>query len=280
MSQIDFHVHSTASDGTLTPTELVQHAKKNGVTTFALTDHDTVAAIDEALQEAAKQQITVIPGIEIGAAFHDDEMHILGLFINYQDEELKEKLKQLVIIRDSRNIKILDKLKNLGFDMSIEELQELAGGKVISRAHISKLLLKKGYVESIQEAFEKYLSPGLPGYVEKQGFSPKQVIEMILDAKGIPVLAHPKYLKISTEELEQLIIELKSYGLKGIEAIYSTYSDEEEVYYKNLAERHSLLITGGSDYHGANKPDIEMGIGHGELHIPTDLLQTFEPFLI
>ena len=273
MSLLDLHVHSTASDGTLSPTNLVKHAKQQGVTVFALTDHDTVAGIPEAIEVAEKVGVTLIPGIEIGAKFGEDEMHILGLYIDHTSEKLKQSLKDLIEIRESRNDKMIEKFQSLGISITLEELQETAGGSVISRAHVARLLKEKGYISSIGEAFEKYIGPGQPAFVGKLGLPPKEIIQMILDAQGIPVLAHPKLLKLPNEEFEKLLLELISYGLQGIEAIYSLHDPEEEEYFKGLAKKYDLLITGGSDFHGENKPTIQIGVGKGNLNIPMKILE-------
>lgn len=220
---IDLHTHSTASDGTMTPSELVRHAKEAGLSALALTDHDTTDGIDEALEEGKKSGVEVIAGVEINVDFTpDSEMHLLGYFFEGNHKKIAPLLERLRASREERNPKMIKKLNELGFDISLEEVKREAKDKLVARPHIASVLFKKGYVKNISEAFDKYISVGRPAYVKREKLLPKEAIEEIVKCGGIPVLAHPIYLNVSTlEELHSLLQELKGYGLEGIEAFYS-----------------------------------------------------------
>lgn len=277
---IDLHVHSNASDGTYTPEELVNYAVEKNLDFFALTDHDTVAGIERASAEALRlstdsKKITVIPGVELSTAYNKKDIHILGLFVDYKDKSFIERLCRFNTLRNERNKKMCDLLKNEGIDISMSKMQEKFGETVITRAHFARFLLDNGYVASINEAFKNYLSAGCPCYVPKVKCTPCEAIDIIKKAKGFPILAHPLLYNMTDEELEDLIEKLKASGLTGIEAVYSlnTGSDEEKLI--SLAKKYKLFITGGSDFHGNNKPDIDLGTGKGNLNIPLSLLEQF-----
>jgi predicted metal-dependent phosphoesterase TrpH len=273
MKCIDLHVHSSSSDGTLSPRELVLYAKEKNLAAFALTDHDVVDGIEEALAEGQKQGIEIVPGIELAAQYQDREIHILGFFIDYKDPYFLERLQWIQKERKRRNQKMLEKLNDLGFDITLEELKSVAGKDLISRAHFGKLLQEKGYAASITDAFQLYLSPGKAAYVQREVYSPKECIHFIHEAKGLAVLAHPTLYDLSDEEIKDLIKILKAEGLDGIEAIYSLYTNEEEAKLRSWAHHYNLFITGGSDFHGKNKRQIDLGTGRGNLKIPYELLE-------
>lgn len=270
---IDLHTHSLASDGSMSPAELVRHAKEKGLSAVALTDHDTVEGIREALDEGNRIGIEVIAGIEISTNFKP-EMHILGYFLN--KDEYKNIQKGLATIRkcrEDRNIKIINKLNELGVDITEEEVKEVALGDTIGRPHFARLLVKKGYVKTMQEAFDKYLGKDGLAYFKRFELEPIDGIKLIKNAGGIPVIAHPALLKMSNNELDKLLLELKEYGLAGIEAIYSENSKDETGNLLRLAIKHQLLVTGGSDFHGTYKSEIEIGTGRGNLKVPYELLE-------
>jgi len=272
---IDLHVHTTASDGTLSPRELVALAREKGLTAIAVTDHDTIDGVVEALKAGSELGIEVIPGVEISVDHNGSEMHILGYYINPRSAFLLEQLRLLRDYRNQRNPKMVARLQQLGLDVTMEELEAEAGGKVIGRPHLASLMVKKGYVRTKQEAFDLYLATGKPAYFKKEKLTPVEGIEMVQKAGGIPVLAHPIYLKEAAEpqKLARLLEELKGFGLRGIEAYYSAHTPEETGLYLQLAEDLGLLITGGTDFHGANKPEIDLGTGLGELCIPDELIK-------
>lgn len=270
---IDLHTHTTASDGTLTPAALVGRARERGLRAVAITDHDTVEGLPEALAEGEKTGFEVVPGVEISVDYNNGEMHILGYYINHTSEPLLASLAQLQEYRRERNPRMILKLREQGMDISIEEVEQAAGGSVVGRPHFAAVMVKKGYVADTREAFDKYLGAGQAAYVKKEKLTPEEGIRLIQAAGGVPVLAHPKYLKDhNADRLSALLEKLKSVGLKGIEAYYTTHTSAETDLYLELARRHELLVTGGSDFHGANKPEIELGIGEGNLQIPYELV--------
>lgn len=268
---IDLHVHSNASDGTMTPTEVVKLAKESGLSAIALTDHDTVSGIDEAIEAGRIYGVQIIPGIEISAEYGRGDLHILGLGIDYRDEEFRAKVALCRDSRDNRNRKMIKRLNEQGFPVTWDIMLKRFGASSITRAHFAKYLIDEGYVADKEEAFKKYLNKGCPCYVSREKISPKEAIEMVLQAGGHPVLAHPLLYKMSLEQLESVIVLLKSYGLQGIEAIYSLNRPEEDTALLKIAKRHGLSITGGSDFHGAIKPDISIGTGKGNLRITKDM---------
>lgn len=271
---IDLHVHSNKSDGTYTPTELVHYAVEKGLTAFALTDHDTTEGLAEALQAAEGQPVTVIPGIEFSTVYEEKDIHILGLAIDYHSPAFCSALDEFVASREKRNEKMCLRLQEYGkIDITYEKLLAAYPGAVITRAHYARYLLEHGYVKSMPEAFERYIGDRAPCYVPREKVTPIQAVQLILRAKGIPVLAHPPLYHMSDARLNRLVAELAENGLAGIESIYSTYTAGEETHMRSLAKQYHLLITGGSDFHGSNKPDIDLGCGKGKLCVPDEILE-------
>ena len=265
---IDLHTHSTASDGTFEPSELVILAKNTGLKALALTDHDTTEGLKSAYETALEIGLPFVCGVEISVKFSGPgHFHLLGYFLKPEVPELKDTLERLQKARDERNKKMVEKLQALGISISMEELREMAKGE-IGRPHIANLLVKKGVVKSFEEAFEKYLKKGAPAYVPKALLSPQEAIELVLKAKGIPVLAHPVTLKLNYLELKNYLKELKDFGLMGIEVYYTEHSPEFTKVLLEYAKEFGFLVTGGSDFHGANKPDIKLGKGLGNLRVP------------
>lgn len=288
MSAIDLHVHSTRSDGTYTPAELVDHAAARQLKAFALTDHDTVDGLEEALSYAhdlresyrqkgqtdlARAVPEIIPGIELSTEYQGRDIHIVGLFIDYKNQEFQDYLRRFVESRDLRNRKMCALLCAAGIDIAYEDLLEEFPDSVITRAHYAKYMLNHGYIKSMKEAFDRYVGDHCPCYVPREKVSPAQAVELILKADGIPILAHPILYGMGAAKLDALTAELKAAGLMGIEAIYSTYDASDEKQIRGLAARYGLLISGGSDFHGANKPGLELGIGYGKLHVPFSVLK-------
>lgn len=264
---VDLHTHSTFSDGTLTPTELVMHAEKSGLSAFALTDHDSVDGIKEATEAAKNSNIEFIPGIEFSAA-EKTETHIIGLFIDPENETLLNTIKRLKENRQKRMKDICFKLHNMGFDISYEEVLHSAGGAFVGRAHIAKLMMEKGYCETIRACFDKYIGLGKPAYSEKTELTATEAVKAIRAAGGLAFLAHLNQTGFNENELTELLCELKSAGLNGIEGYYPEYTAEHISQYRALAEKLSLSLSGGSDYHAQMKPHIEIGVGTGSLKIP------------
>lgn len=269
---IDLHAHSTASDGTYTPSQLIEYAKEKELYAIALTDHDTVDGIEEAFR-AAGDGIIVIPGIEISADYNGTDIHILGLNIDWENEEFIAEINECKRLRTERNRKMIQKMNSLGFPITEEIINKRYGkDSSITRAHFARYLLDEGFVRTKEEAFEKYLNKGGPCYVSRVQMKPERAIEIILKAGGHPVLAHPLLYKLDREGVISLIDYLKGIGLEGLEAIYSRNSSEDDEFLAGLAERFGLYVTGGSDFHGSNKPDIDLGVGTGNLAISKDLL--------
>lgn len=269
--RIDLHTHTTASDGSMSPGELVRHAKEMGLSAVAITDHDTIEGISEALKEADNSGIEVVAGLEISCDYKP-EMHMLGYFFGDNYLHMQGILSELRENRDKRNPKIIEKLNALGFDITLAEVAAEAGGQVVGRPHIANVLYKKGYVKSIAEAFDKYLAGGRPAYFKKDKLTPEQGIKEILSAGGIPVLAHPILLRLELTKLDELLAELAAAGLKGVEVYYVDNTKKQTAELKFLAHKHHLAATGGSDFHGSYKKDIEIGFGYGNLLVPYESL--------
>lgn len=280
---VDLHVHSTCSDGTFTPEELVDYAIKKGLTAFALTDHDTVSGLDRAINYAESLRHTpvqipeVIPGIELSTEYQGKDIHMVGLFIDYHQPDFARYLEDFIHSRENRNKKMCALLQEHDIDITYEALLAEFPGAVITRAHFARYLLSHGYIQSLKEAFDRYVGDRCPCFVPREKVTPAQAVELILGAGGVPVLAHPILYHMSDDRLEALVAELKSIGLVGIEAIYSTYNTAEERQIRGLASKYGLKISGGSDFHGANKPKIDLGTGWGKLYVPDEVLEKLRP---
>lgn len=272
MSRLDLHLHTTHSDGSLTPAEVVALASKAGVSTLAITDHDITTAIPEATEAGLAAGIEVIPGIEISSLLGESELHILGYFLQWQDARLHERLAAARDSRHRRNPLIVAKLQALGIDITYDEVKAVAGSDSVGRPHIARVLMDKGVVTSAKEAFDRFLASGKSAYVPRELPSPADAIRWIKEANGLAILAHPTWVKPTDGVLRTLIAQLKAEGLDGIEGYYSTHSPRQTREYLDLAKQLGLLITGGSDFHGLTKPDIEVGVGRGSLHVPDSLL--------
>ena len=269
---VDLHVHSNKSDGSLSPSDLILEAKKKGLKAFALTDHDTVDGIDEAMAASVGSGVTVIPGIELSTEYEGKDIHIVGLLIDKEQPEFKEKIQEFVDSRILRNRKMCQKLTEAGMPLTYEELLAEFPGAVITRAHYAQIMLKKGYTKSLKEAFERYIGDRGPCFIPREKITPEDGVKLILSAKGIPVLAHPLLYKMGKERLQILIDRLKDAGLEAIEAVYCTNTPSEEAQMRELAKKNGLLISGGSDFHGNAKPGLEMGTGYGKLYVSKEIL--------
>ena len=277
--KIDLHIHSTASDGTLSPLEILNLAQSLNLGAISITDHDTIDGTKEALSIGIPPSLKFLTGVEISAypppSFSfPGSFHVLGYAININDSVLNQTLAVLQEARKNRNPRIIELLNRMGIELSLSEIRKEIGECQLGRPHIAKQMIKKGFVQSISEAFDKYLAKGKPAYVDKYRVNCDRAIEVILDAGGIPVLAHPVLLKIENDDvLEKLITSLKKMGLKGIEAYYPEHTPDLIARYTELANRHGLLITGGTDFHGSNKPGINMGSGRGNFSVPYKLYE-------
>ena len=260
---IDLHTHSTASDGSASPSALLVMAKTMGLSALALTDHDTVAGIAEAATAAHRHGISFVPGVEISAEHDPGTMHILGLFINAECDTLTHVLRKYQQGRAERNSAMVAKLNQLGIQVTMAEWQKRASGTV-GRPHLAGLLIEKGYVQGKQEAFAKYLAKGAAAYIDRLRLAPRAAIDAIHAAGGLAVLAHPVQLKYENHaQCERIVRGLSELGLDGIEAYHSDHNAQETRYFLDLARKHSLLPSGGSDFHGNVKPTIALGSGAG-----------------
>lgn len=269
---IDLHTHSLKSDGSMTPAEVVREAKKAGLAAIALSDHDTVDGLPEAIAEGERIGVEIIPAIEFSVQ-SKTETHILGYFIDYTNPKLIQMLKEVVDLRIERNHVTTQRLNELGFDITLEEVRALAPNNFVGRAHFARVLMDKGYTESVKEGFDKYMSVGKYAYCEKQRLTARDAVELIAECGGISFLAHPHLTKLSDDELKEFLLELKSYGLCGVEGYYTDYTPEMQEKYQNMAKELGLLISGGTDFHAAMKPHISIGTGLGNLKIPYSLLE-------
>jgi predicted metal-dependent phosphoesterase TrpH len=257
MSQVDLHLHSSASDGCLSPAELVAEAARRGLEVIALTDHDTVDGIAPALAAAEDfPGLMVIPGVELSTEVDAGEVHVLGYFIDYDDVALNRRLIRMRNSRADRAQAMISRLEALGVDISWEHVQKIADGGSVGRPHLAQAMLEQGYVPSIREAFNGYLARGRPAYVGRQKLTPEAAVELIRQSDGLAVLAHP----FTVADPEPLVIKLKAAGLAGLEAYYKDYDADTQRQLLEIADRHGLLVTGGSDYHGLEEDsDAELG---------------------
>jgi len=271
---VDLHTHTTASDGDLSPTELVARAHAAGLTAIAVTDHDTTAGLHEALEAGKRIGLEVVPGIELSAEVGRGQCHLLGFLIDPDNEPLLSRLRYVVDMRNNRNSHIIDRLRNeLGFDITLDEVEVIAGGDIVARPHFARVMVNKGYVSSMQEAFDIFLGKGGRAYVERVRLSPPEAIALIHGAGGVAVLAHPNNLQRGETETEVEIERLVSCGLDGIEARYNRHTPEDTARYLALAARLGILTSGGSDYHGESvKPGVVLGQVEGELPAPVFVL--------
>lgn len=275
MKTIDLHVHSTASDGTVSPADLVSMAAALPLCAFALTDHDTTDGMDEARKAALSipGAPEVVPGIELSTDFFGTDIHIVGLDLSYQDPAFQSFLASLRQNRLEKNKAMIDRMKHDGIPISYEQMVSVFGEQVWTRAHFARYLLSLGLVSSISEAFDRYIGDHCPYYVAGKKISPSEAVSVIRRFGGIPVLAHPLQYHFDDTNLHTLIGDLKSAGLIGMEVYYSSYTLPQEQYLLLLAEEFSLLPSGGSDFHGDNKPAIHLGTGTGTLTISPEILQ-------
>ena len=273
MSRIDLHTHTHFSDGSYSPTELVESANQLGIDILSITDHDTTDGLTEAMAAAINLPLELIPGIELSAQFHNREMHILGYFIDLTDPQFQARLEALRSTRCVRISNILDRLQTLGIDVSLAEVEAASGTGTIGRPHIAQVLIAKDYVKNMKEAFEQFLGSRGKTYVQREVPDAQEIIRWITDAGGIPVLAHPYWEGFNKEDSAKACHTLVEQGLQGLEVFYGTFSARHISFNLGLARRFDILMTGGSDFHGDLKPDIALGKGRGSLHVPTKVVE-------
>lgn len=268
---VDLHTHSSASDGSDPPARLVEKALRRSLTALALTDHDTQQGVEEA-RRAAGTALEVVPGTELSLGDRPG-MHLLVLWLEPGEGPLQDELADLRRGRRERNNRIVETLAGLGMEITPEEVEEEGSGGSIGRPHIAAVLVRKGYAPDIRSAFDRWLGSGRPAYVERRRLDAGKALALARQSGAVPVLAHPHTLGIHrAEEMARLLGGLTEAGLVGLEAIYSTYRRHEREGYAHLARRFGLVPSGGSDYHGTYKPDIEVGVGHGDLYVPDSVL--------
>ncbi len=277
MKYIDLHTHSLCSDGTMTPSEVVRAAKAAGLSAIALSDHDTVAGVREAVAEGERIGVEVVPAIELSAQ-SETETHILGYFIDIENKALLEKMEYIKLVRVRRQEEVCRNLRALGFDVTMEEVRRIAGSDVLCRAHFAKIMAQKGYVSSVKEAFSQYLGSGKPAYSGTQALTDTEAVRLIKDAGGLAFVAHLHQTKRPLSDLESFLLRLKDAGLDGIEGYYTEYTPEMERDYRALADRLGLILSGGSDFHADNKPHIAIGRGLGGLYIPYEILEKMKAY--
>lgn len=275
-STVDLHTHSNFSDGTSTPEELILHARELGLHAIALTDHDTVLGLPRAQAQADACGIRLVPGVEISTRYKNKEIHILGYFCRTEDPIFQETLRDLQKRRIDKNERILKHMQQDGIPVTMEEICCGVEQSMVTRAHFGRYLMDHGYVSSVNEAFTRFLGEGRPYYEPKVPYPSVDAVRLIRAAGGVAYFAHPGLSHLPDEDLETLIILLKEAGLTGIEAYHSKHSEEATSFALKMAEKYGLAVSGGSDYHARNKPDIELGIGCGNLVLDDSLLETLD----
>jgi len=274
---IDLHTHTTFSDGSLTPTQLVEEATALGLTAVAVTDHDTIDGLPEALAAGERLGIRVVPGVEINLEHERITMDMLGYFLGGRPgAELEAELAELRLYRDERNRRIVERLAELGYPLGPDDLAAAAGDGAVGRPHIGEALVRRGYVGSISEAFERFLSRGAPAWVDRRRLSLGAALRLLRASGGLPVLAHPGIIRTDAAGLEHIVREAARLGVAGIECYYPLHDEATVAFCLALADKYALVPTGGSDYHGSVKPDARLGIGSAGLPLPDELLTRLE----
>ena len=272
MKRIDLHTHSLCSDGAQTPADVVRTAAEAGLAAIALSDHDCITGVQEAIDTGKALGVEVIPAVELSAQ-SDTELHILGYFVDIHNKKLQDAMAYALQVRDERQEETCRKLNEQGFQITMDELREEAhGNPVLCRAHFAQIMVRKGYAESVKDAFSRYLSVGCYAYSNRQALTATEAVSLIREAGGIAVAAHLHLIKKPDDELKEYLKSLIPYGLDGIEGYYTDYTPEMQERYQAMAKELGLVISGGTDYHGANKPHITIGAGRGNLEIPYSVL--------
>jgi predicted metal-dependent phosphoesterase TrpH len=268
---IDLHTHSRFSDGSATPTEVIDLAVEAGLTAIALTDHDGLAGLTEAENRAKTAGIDFVRGCEVSASFQPGSLHLLCYFVPAEGA-LAKKLADLRAERERRNEKLLDLLAGLGFPITREEVELEAGSDVIGRPHFAAVLLRHGVVSSVEEAFQRFLAKGAPAYVEREHVEPNEILQVAAQSGALTSIAHPMTLGLEPTELDRLLDDFAGSGVNGMECYYSSYDEDLQGDLAAMARRHGLVPTGGSDFHGTFKPGLHVGTGRGELCVPDEVL--------
>ncbi|OVE78479.1 hypothetical protein BVX98_00010 [bacterium F11] len=270
---IDLQIHTTDSDGTWTYEQVLDHCVGMGLSAFAITDHDTINRRDQLKAWGQGKACLAIPGIELSTRENDQTVHLLGYFLDGSTDLLQKKLDILREARFDRNGKIIRKLQELGYSITEEEVKRVAGKGIIGRPHIARLLLQKGYIKSIKEAFDRFLGVKGRAYFPKEELPLKEGIELLHRTGAVTSVAHPLLLNRGFERMEDSIKLWASWNLDGLEGIYPSYSLMQTTFVHRMTTKYNLIVTGGSDFHGDNKPDIKIGVGTGDLNVPDELLE-------
>lgn len=281
---VDLHLHSTASDGTRSPFELIELAAERKISIISITDHDTFDGIPQGMEAADSMGIIMIPGVELSVDLEEKGLsaHLLGYFPGSDPERLISSStplgKAVTFVqegRERRNPCILEKLGQLGMHVDINSLKLIAGGDVIGRPHIAEALIAGGYVRNFREAFDRFLAKGKPAYVERDRLPVHEAVRLIADAEGLPVMAHPGYIQMEPNELKLFFGRMKNYGLAGIEAYYPSHSTQFTGLLKEFSSRYELVLTGGTDYHGRKQDAVPLGGKQDGFHITTEMVEDF-----
>jgi len=265
----DLHVHTHLSDGTFSPEKVVEYSKEKGLDAIAITDHDCCAGIGPAIAKAKELDLEIIPGVELTSELEEEEMHILGYFLDWKNQAFLKKLDKIARVRDERAKEIVKKLRKHGMFISEKELFEFSGPGCIGRLHIAHFMVRKGFVKNVMQAFGEYIGNKGPCYVKKFKLSPKEAIDMIKGVGGVTVLAHPKTISIKNKSIEDSLKILVKDGIDGIEVYHSDHKAKHEEKFKALADKYNLLISGGSDCHGFGKKEVLIG----KVKIPYELVE-------
>ena len=277
MKIVDLHTHTTASDGSYTPTELVKYAKQKGLSAIAITDHDTVAGVEEASMEGEELGIRVIPGAELSTRVDDCDVHMTSLFINCKNKRIIKRLDDMAASRQERNYKMVDKLHEAGFQIDRRDLDALGEGKILARGHIAQILIARGYATELKEALRKYLSKGTPGYVQKEVLSPEECIQLVHDAGGLIFVAHLHQIDPQDpEHCKDVARRLIRMGADGLETQNCEFDDEWRQATEQIAQECGCLRSGGSDFHGAMKKGLDLACGYGDLQVPYTFLEAMD----
>ncbi len=269
---IDLHLHSLCSDGSLTPGELVEEASRLGLAGIALTDHDTVSGVPEFLEAGERLGVETVPGVEISAEYQPGTLHVLGYFVDPSSRILHDHLSWMQRGREARNQEIFKRLNQAGLTLHWSEIRATAGNDVIGRPHFAEALIRRGYVSDRKTAFRKYLGRGRAAYVPRRRLTAESSIELIREAGGVPVLAHPYSLELVGRPLLNLVERLCDAGLQGIEVNYSGHNAVWTRRFRKLAKKFDLVATGGTDFHGDYTPDLTMGYGFGGLRVADEVI--------
>ncbi len=277
----DLHVHTTASDGEFSPEEIVKLAAKNNVTTIAIADHDTVSGLDMAIEMGKSLNVEVIPGVELNAHVEKGKMHILGYNMDYKNIDFANKMNELKQDRDERNEKFIKEFNKQNINISIEAVKKYAFGEILAKPHFARALFEKHYINDIEEAYTKYFNAYPMNTIKRKPLLPKDAIQIIKKAGGIAVLAHPVTLKLDNNQLEQKILELKSFGLDGIECYNNIHTQEDIEKLNLIANKLNMLVTAGSDFHGPiSTPNVELGRGrNNNIYNLPNILENFKSYI-